>query len=186
MNKKLVIGSIALVGAAMAVALAPSSGLKKGENVSAFHPEHVAGPLANSTKCFPCTFQNRPQAQVWVNSDSMTNVAAIGKVLDKAMEAHKGSEFKAMIVMLTDSNKVAATKAAAKEFATKSGFKNIAISVLSKTDDAVSAYKINLSNDVKNTVVVYKDWKVAASMVNLVADAKGSAALSGAISSVAK
>ncbi len=102
------------------------------------------------------------------------------------MEAHKGSEFKAMIVMLTDSDKVAATKAAAKEFASKSGFKNIAVSVLSKTDDAVSAYKINLSNDVKNTVVVYKDWKVAASMVNLVADAKGSAALSGAISSVAK
>ena len=50
-----------LLGAGLtAVALAGgvSSGLNKGEDVTPFHPNHFAGPLANSTNCFPCTFQN--------------------------------------------------------------------------------------------------------------------------------
>jgi protein-disulfide isomerase len=173
------------IGAALvvtALAATMNSGLKKGESISAFHPYHVSGPLAESTKCFPCTFQNRPQVQVWVNGDDIKNVAAIAKQLQAATEANKGKEFKAMVVFLASPSKVDATKAAVKDASKMVKANDVAMSVLSTDDDAVKAYRINL--EAKNTVFVYKNWKVADTMVNLKGDAKGLGALNTAINGV--
>jgi hypothetical protein len=169
-----------------ALALAVTSGLKAGEQVSAFHPTHVAGPMAGTDKCFPCTFKNRPQAQIWVNGDKTENVVALAKALDKSMDNLKGKEFKAMIVVLSDKSAMEATKTMAAKMAKDNGIKNIAIAVLPKDHEAVQAYKINLSKDVKNTVFVYRDWTVKDSMTNVVANSAGLASLEKAINNTAR
>ena len=176
--------SILLALAVPAIALAVTSGLKVGESVSPFHPEHVAGPLAGTTNCFPCTFQNRPQTQVWINGDSKANISAIAKNLDKAMTTYKGTEFKALVVLVVDKSAVKSTKTMATDWVKSEGLKNVAVAVLSKDNEAVKDYNINLSKEVKNTVFVYKNWKVTSTMTNLSADAKGLGSLNTAIASI--
>ncbi|HRF59269.1 MAG TPA: hypothetical protein PLH94_05065 [Fimbriimonadaceae bacterium] len=181
--KKLLSSSIALgVLALAAFATNANSGLSVGEKVSAFHPTHVSGPLKDSTNCFPCTFKNRPQVQVWVNGDSMENVAAIAKMLDAKMRDDR--EFKALIVFVT--NDAATTAKALKAAGKMPGLETVGMAYLSPKDEAITAYKINLSGDVKNTVFVYKDWTVAAKMVNLKGDETGLKSLGQAVGSVAK
>jgi hypothetical protein len=186
--KKSVLGfTVAAVGfaalAALAVA-APTSGLKPGEGIAAFHPTHLVGPLANSDKCFPCTFQNRPQVQVWVNGDSMDNVVKIAKNLEKAVDANKGKEFKAMIVMLAPKSEWAAMKPKVTKMAADNGIKNVAIAMLEPTNEAVSDYKVNTSKEVKNTVFFYKNWKVTKTHVNFVADEAGMKAMKTSLTTI--
>lgn len=172
--------------AALALAKGASSGLNKGEDVSPFHPNHFAGPLANTTNCFPCTFQNRPQVQVWVNGDSMENVAKIASKLASEMKEHEKSEFKALVVFIGEGAKAEKAKAAGLALAKKEGLTGLAMATISPSNEAVKAYKINVSPDVKNTVLVYKSWKVQDKMVNLTANAAGLKALDGAIANVVK
>jgi len=168
MNKALLTATaMAAIFAVPAFAAVPSSGLNTGERVSPFHPMHVSGPLANSTNCFPCTFQNRPQAQVWINGDSPANAAMIAKALDNAMSTHSRAEFKAMIVWITNPGSEEAAKGNAKRFVEANGLKNVAVAVLPNNSSAVRDYKINLSGDVKNTAFVYKNWTVTNKMVNV-------------------
>jgi len=163
--KKAIFGGIAV--AALAVPafalLAPKSGLNPGESISPFHPKHLSGPLAGTDKCFPCTYQSRPQVMVWVNGDDAKNVDAITTFLQKEISANKAKEFKALVVVLGDEKSAAPYVSWAKS--TKS--KDVAIALLPKTDEAIKNYKINTGADIKNTVLVYKDWKVSANMNNL-------------------
>ena len=181
-------GATAIVAGVVAAAAlaAPNSGLKAGERVSPFHPQHVSGPLAGTDKCFPCTFQNRPQVQVWVNGDAPANVEALAKTLGASMEAHKGKEFKALIVFLVDRKSAESMKKLATEAGKKPGLANVAMAMLDKNSEYVANYKINTDPSVKNTVLVYKDWTVARTFVNLTADAAGAGQLNGAIASIAK
>ncbi|MCE9557549.1 MAG: hypothetical protein K8R88_01220 [Armatimonadetes bacterium] len=181
---KKVIGIFAVSAVAFAFAGTTKSGLEKGEEVTPFHPQHVSGPLANTSNCFPCTFKNRPQVQVWVNGDDMKNVGAIAKSLEGAMAEYKKNEFKAMVVFVTSD--VDATKKVVAGVAKSTGYSNIAMSVLDKNDAAVKNYKFNTDKSVKNTVFVYKNWKVASKMVNFVADKAGLVSLNSAIAGVAK
>jgi hypothetical protein len=89
-----------------------------------------------------------------------------------------------MVVWVT--NDEAGATETIKNIVTKTGAKDVALSILPKGDAAVTAYKVNLSNDVKNTVFAYKNWKVEAKMINLKSDAKGLAALDGAIDKLVK
>jgi len=180
------LAAAALALAIPALAAAPASGLKAGDSVTPFHPKHLAGPLAGTDKCFPCTFQNRPQAQVWVNGDDPKNVLALAKQLGSAVKKHQGQEFKGLVVVLTDGKNAAAAEKLVKAAAKTPGTEGVAMAVLPKSDDAVEAYKVNTSADVKNTVIVYKNWKVADTFVNLKGDGAGLAKLDGAIASVAK
>ena len=172
--------------AALALAKGLGSGLSKGESVSPFHPNHFSGPLANTTNCFPCTFQNRPQVQVWVNGDDSKNVARIAKRLGAAMKANGKAEFKALIVFVADGAKAEAAKAEGLALAKREGLDGIGMATISPTNESVKAYKINTAPEVKNTVIVYKDWKVRNTMVNLDADASGLKALDRAIAGVVK
>lgn len=172
--------------AAMALAKGVGSGLGKGEDVSPFHPNHFAGPLANTTNCFPCTFQNRPQVQVWVNGDSPQNVAKIAETLGAAMKANAKAEFKALIVFVADGAKAEKAKADGLALAKKQGLTGLAMATISPSNEAIRAYKINTAADVKNTVIVYRNWKVQDKMVNLQANAAGLKALDGAIANVVK
>ncbi|HSI72485.1 MAG TPA: hypothetical protein VK934_04855 [Fimbriimonas sp.] len=160
----------------------PESGLKVGEMVSAFHPTHVTGPLKGTSDCPPCTFGARPQVQVWINQDETKNIVMISKLLEKEMEENKASELKAFVIVLTDTPKETAELLSAIGDRIKA--KNVALAYLSKKDAAVSDYKVNVANDVKNTVFVYRNKKVSEKFVNLKADEKGLTELSQAIDKI--
>lgn len=179
----LTLASVALAASAFA---AVASGLKPGNQISPFHPKHVSGPLAGTDKCFPCTYQSRPQLMVFVNGDDAANVQAIAKALDGAMGKYEGKEFKAMIVLLTNGTNDAAVKTAAETAAKNGKLNRVAMAVLPITHEAVKAYQINTGKDVRNTVIAYEGWKVTHNMVNLKADEKGTAALNAAISELVK
>ena len=85
--KKVLLGSLVGATAVAAFAFGANSGISVGENVTPFHPNHISGPLANSTNCFPCTFQNRPQVQVWVNGDDL-KTAGIPHVYEEFPGGH--------------------------------------------------------------------------------------------------
>ncbi len=179
--KKIAFASFAVIALALPVmALAPQSGLNVGEKVSAYHPQHVSGPDAGTDTCPPCKYGNRPAVQVWLNGESEENIMAMAKALDSKVAGSK-KEFKAFMINLTHCDAcVDGTKAVAK----KSGLKNVAMAYLPKTDEAVKAYKVNTSADVKNTVFVYKNREVVAKFVNLKADAEGLKALSAAVAKI--
>lgn len=182
--KKILFSTVVLGAVAVAAFAVVKSGLDKGENVSPFHPKHISGPLANSDSCFPCTYKNRPQVQVWVNGDSQENVMAIAKNLATAMDTHKKAEFKAMVVFLVEPSKMDATKKSMEKMMAAYKGNPVAISLLANNDDAVSAYKFNLK--AKNTVFAYKNWKVEGKMVDFKADKAGLEALNGVIAKITK
>ena len=160
---------LAIAGAASLFALTGAkAGLKPGESVTAFHPKHLSGPLAGTTNCFPCTFQNRPQTQIWVNGDSAENVGAIAKMLDTAMKTKSDKEFKALVVVLYEKGGEAKAEAFAKSIPAKFGATKVGVAVLPTTSEYVAAYKIDPK--AKNTVYVYKDWKVTSAYADM--DAK--------------
>lgn len=174
----------AAVAAYAAYGFGAESGLGKGERIVPFHPKHVVGALANTENCFPCTFQNRPQVQVWVNGDKTENVSAIAKSLEAQMV--KNSDFKALIVMIAPADDQKALKAKIADMAKADGLKHVSVAMIDPKNDALGHYKINTSKDVKNTVFVYKNWKVENTLVNVKADKAGLTALNDAIGNVVK
>ena len=176
------VAAVAIVGSAYAAAL--KSGLGSGEKVTPFHPKHVVGALADTEKCFPCTFQNRPQAQIWVNGDSMTNVVALAKALNGAQETYKANEFKALVVFLVPTAEQGKWTTKLKEAAKKEGLTNVSMALLDPADKAVAKYKINTSAEVKNTVVFYRNWEVTSNWVNVKADAAGLKGVARALNQV--
>lgn len=181
MNKGLIISG-AIVGLSMIATAFTSSGLDKGENVVPFHPKHIAGALKGTDSCFPCTYQNRPQVQAWVTNGDQKAILAFAKTLDSAMDKYSNKEFKAMVVIL-------ATKEQGKMIeehapAISKDLKHVSISYLTADNDAIKKYKINTA--AKNTVFVYKNWKVADKFVDLGTDEKSITALNTAIGNIVK
>jgi protocatechuate 3,4-dioxygenase beta subunit len=188
MIKKLLGAVILGVGVAMsaiAVNRRVDSGLKIGDFVSAFHPNHVTGPHKGTDTCPPCTYGKLPAVQVWVNGDDSKNVEAIARLLDRKVGNWNKSEFKAFMIFVTDESKKADTAKKIEEVAGKSGAK-IAMAWIGKDNEAVESYAINVDPAVKNTVLVYKDMKVSSKFVNLVADEKGMKELALAIDKITK
>jgi hypothetical protein len=184
--KRFFVAAAGVAALAVVAFAAPKSGLNPGESISPFHPRHVVGPLAGTNNCFPCTFQNRPQVQVWVNGDNPQNVKQIAATLASAMGTHKASEFKALIVFVAENPGDGKLPLTLKQIAKETKADKVGMAIVGRDDEALSSYKINLDASVKNTVLVYKNWQVADKMVNLIADDKGKAALSAAITKITK
>ncbi|MDI9639990.1 hypothetical protein QPK87_20075 [Kamptonema cortianum] len=120
--------------------------------------------------------------QVWVNGDSVENAVALSKFLDQRVGASQ-ADLRAFIIQIKSSD---ADEEKAKMIAEKSGAQKIGTAFLSVSDPGVKAYKFALSEEVKNTVFVYKNKKVSAKFVNLKADEKGLAQLAEAIAEIEK
>ncbi len=171
------LGVAAVAGAAMlgfrsdvsANAAGPSaveSGLNVGEMVTPFHPTHVSGPHKGTDACPPCTYGNKPQVQVWVNEDSDANVMAISQALSTQVTSSK-TDLKAFVIKVAT---CAMCEGKTNEWgaaAEAKGLGNISIAHIAKADSALTNYKINAGADVKNTILLYKDRKIAAKFVNL-------------------
>lgn len=156
------------------------SGLKVGEPVTPFHPNHVSGPNKGTQACPPCTYGARPAIQAWINGDDMRNVETIASSLNKAVLTSK-HELKAFLIVLTNSD---AEIDAVKKMAIETKNSDIGIAYLSAKDHAVQDYKINLASEVKNTIFLYKDKRVVSKFVNFKADKKGLVELDTAIDKI--
>ncbi len=177
---------LAAVAALAVPALASlTSGLNVGQQVSAFHPTHVAGPHKGTDACPPCTYGMQPQVQVWVNGDSEANISAIAKVLNDRSQ-WKGTGLKPFIIFVSDPAKTSQTAKWIAEFSSKTNINNVAMAYLPKNSEYVGDYKINTSAEVKNTIFVYKNRTVQEKFVNLKADATGIANLNKAIDKITK
>lgn len=181
MKNGLLISGVVFGAASMAMAFV-NSGLNVGENVSPYHPKHVAGALKGTDSCFPCTYQNRPQVQAWVTNGDRETIIGMAKALDGAMEKYASKEFKAMVVIVAPKAQTAEIEKNAPMM--QKMFKNVSISYLTPDNPAVKAYKVNLQ--AKNTVFAYKNWKVASKFVDVKADQKGLAEVGAAIDALVK
>jgi hypothetical protein len=172
----------AIAAGALAFAVNSSSGLNVGEMVTPFHPKHIAGPDKGTDTCPPCKYGARPAVQAWVHpSEKADVVAALAKTLSANVAEHKAADFKSFMIMLTMCQ---ACESKANKFAESAKIDNIGIATLGVDDKALKAYKVNASADVKNTVIVYKDKKVAAKFVNLTDSKEDLAKLQAAIDGV--
>ena len=102
------------------------------------------------------------------------------------MKEHEGKEFKALVVFLTDKKNEEATELTIRQTTKVAGTEGVGMAMIPKTNDAVENYAINTGSDIKNTVLVYKNWKVQKNLVNLKADEAGLKTLDTAIEDAAK
>lgn len=184
---KTIIATMALsVVAVMAYAGSLTSGLNQGEKVSAFHPQHVAGPHKGTDACPPCTYGNLPMVQVWVNGDSADHVKAFAKLLDDRMKQNKASQFKGFVIYLTQKDGISSATKTLEQVAKEAKTNDVSLAYLDSSSRSVSDYKVNTSKQVKNTVFVYKNRTVTAKFVNLTPDKKGLAELNRAIDEIVR
>ncbi|HZO88317.1 MAG TPA: thioredoxin family protein [Chthonomonadaceae bacterium] len=159
------------------------SGIKKGGLLPAFHPTHVSGADKDTDTCPVCNYPFNPAVQVWVNTDTMQNVAAIAETLERAVKANTGQKMKAFIIFMNAKGE--STQALAdrlRKLAADRKIEQVALTYLPNSrHEAVAEYQINTDPRIKNTVFVYKARKVEAKFINLMADKRGLAALNNSL-----
>lgn len=163
------------------------SGLQPGATIIPFHPDHISGPLAGTTNCFPCTYGNRPAVQAWVHGEDMKVVSKIIAELQEGIDNNKDKEFKGMLVMVLDTEGQRATaKKALMDAVNSEKAKDVAVALVTKEHEAVKDYKINLDPAVKSTIFFYKNRKISDTIVNLKADTDGCTGLCEKIATLLK
>ena len=181
MKKALFIAGVSVAAFSFA-ALSSNSGLNVGEMVTPFHPKHIAGPDKGTDTCPPCKYGAVPAVQAWVSpAEKSDTVIAIAKTLSANVNAHKAADLKGFMIMLT---MCAGCEGKAAKFAESAKIDNIGIATLAFENEAVKNYKVSLDKDVKNTIFIYKDKKVAAKFVNLTDSKEDLAKLEAAIAVV--
>lgn len=182
MKKVLFFTAVASFAAVSLSVLNTNSGLNVGEAVTPFHPKHITGPDKGTTTCPPCKYGAVPAVQAWVSpSEKPETVLALAKTLSANVETYKAADLKGFMIMLT---MCAGCEGKAAKFAEKAKLENIGIATLAFENEAVKNYKVSLDKDVKNTVIVYKNKKVAAKFVNLTDSKEDLAKLEAAIAGV--
>ena len=162
-------GSVALACAAAAVwagvaaAQPPASGLRRGEAVEPWNPLHVAGPDRGTNACPVCTYLEKPVVVVFARDTP--NTAALTARLE-ALAAQKRQAGLRVVVAILD-----ATPERLARLAAELKITDVALCHLNpKTRDKdLKAYRIDPAAE--NTVMVYKDYTVSDTFVNLPAAA---------------
>ena len=187
MKKRLAFGiGSGLVLAAVAgwAAIGVNSGLAVGEAVSAFEPTHVTGPDKGTNTCPVCKYGATSAVQVWVNGDSMANVAKIASTLEKRIDAAGTKNLKSFVLFVAKPGNEGDLSKKLEKVASDNNLKYVALCYVPKSDESVGVYKINTESDVKNTVLVYTHRKVTDKFVNLKADEEGLASLNSAVDKI--
>ena len=122
--------------------------------------------------------------QVWTSpSEKPETVSAFAKALSANVDTHKDVEFKGFLIMLT---MCPDCEAKAAKFAEGAKIENIGIATLATTNRAIKAYRVNTADEVKNTIIVYRNKRVTAKFVNLTDSKEDLDKLEAAIREVTK
>lgn len=184
MFKKALVAAVATAITVPVIGFNIDSGLNVGEMVTPFHPKHVSGPDAGTDTCPPCKYGSRPAVQVWVNGDDAKNVKAIADIVNASVAKHSDKQFKGFVIFLADKANGEMLEKKLAKMAEEAKYKDIALAWLPKDDEAVGNYKVSVSDEVKNTVFIYKNKKVASKLVNVSADEAKLGELQAAIEQV--
>jgi hypothetical protein len=126
--------------------------------------------------------------QVWINSDTDENVAALARALEQRVRAKSKQKLLAFMFFINPQSEPAATVTRQLEQVAKANkIERVGLAYLpGPREPAVGLYKINTGEQVRNTVFVYRSGKVAGKFVNLEADPEDLRALDMAIQKVTR
>lgn len=149
---RMTVGACCLVVASIAMAGEPTSGLRPGDEVSAWEPVHVAGPHAGTKTCPVCTYLDAPVLLAFAKDVESATILA--KPMEEIAAAHREGKLKVMLVVVegSDENLRKLAKNSAMQFV-----------MLCRPDSALKqkqlqAYRINAA--VSNSVMLYQDYTV--------------------------
>ncbi len=183
-NKILTLFSVSAL-TAVVLAAPISSGLKNGEYVSPFHPQHLSGPDKGTDTCPPCKYGNLPAVQVWLNNEDPKTALEITKAVNSAVKKSK-TNLKGFVLHVTKDNEAKTKAKSAAKAAEAAGLVQVAVATVEPSNEAIANYKINLKPEMKNTILVYRKRQIIASMVNLKAGTADMAKLEKALASTDK
>src|SRR5579871_4119858 len=96
------VGFCCLIVLSTATAGEPGSGLRPGEEVSAWEPIHIAGPHAGTKTCPVCTYLEAPVLLAFAKD---VNAAGnLAKPLEDIATAHRAGKLKVMLVVVDGSD----------------------------------------------------------------------------------
>ena len=149
--------------AAMGTAIAdpPSSGLRAGEEVSAWEPIHVAGPHAGTRTCPVCTYLEAPVLLAFAKDVAAAEILA--KSLEEIAKSHAKGKLKVILVVVDGSD------VQLRRFARDHSIRQM---MLCRPDPELrdkqfKAYKVDPS--ASNSVILYQDYSVKKSWTSLAA-----------------
>jgi hypothetical protein len=130
----------------------PASGLRPGEEVSAWEPLHVAGPHAGTKTCPVCTYLEAPTLLAFARD--IAAAADLASPLEAIAKAHARGKLKVILVVETGSAEQL------QKFASDHAIVHL---MLCRPDPERSAkqlkaYKIDPS--VANTILLYRNYTV--------------------------
>lgn len=147
-----IIGFWCLVTVSTATAGEPTSGLRPGDEVSAWEPIHVAGPHAGTKTCPVCTYLEAPVLLAFAKDASAAEKLA--KPLEEIAAAHRSGKLKVVLVVVDGSDEQL------RQLAKDSALQSV---MLCRPDPErkakqLKAYKIDPA--ASNAVMLYQDYTV--------------------------
>jgi protocatechuate 3,4-dioxygenase beta subunit len=136
-----------------------TSGLQPGDDIIPWNPIHVAGPNKGTNACPVCTYEARPAVVIFARSGP--DLPGIATRLQQLVERRQASDLKGFLIVLDESPQQLA--AMADEL--KLTHIGVCYPDPATRDHDLKAYRISPSAG--NTVIVYKDYKVAADFVDV-------------------
>jgi protocatechuate 3,4-dioxygenase beta subunit len=136
-----------------------SSGLELGDTVEPWRPIHVAGPDRGTTACPVCTYLDKPAVVVFTKDGE--NAIEFARRVEALVTAHRDKVLKGFVVVL-DSTPERLAKMARRASVSRSA---LCYPDPSSREADLRAYKINPA--ATSTILVYKNYAVAARFVDL-------------------
>ena len=146
----------------------PASGLRPGEQVEPWNPIHVTGPDRGTNLCPVCTYLEKPVIVVFAKDT--TNTAMLASRLELLARKHRAAGLR-LVVAVVDIG-----PDRAKALAADLKFTDLSLCYLTPKSGPkeLKAYRIDPAAE--NTVMVYKNYTIAATFVNLPAKDDGKVA----------
>jgi hypothetical protein len=147
-------GTLALIalGTGSATAGPADSGLRPGEEVSAWEPIHVAGPHAGTKTCPVCTYLDSPVLLAFAKDVAAATDLVVP--LENIATAHAKVKLKVLLVVVN------CTDEEIRKFATDHSIQNLMLCRPDprRQEKQLKAYKIDAS--VTNTILLYQNYTV--------------------------
>ncbi len=148
-----------------AAAAPPVSGLRPGDQVEPWNPVHVSGPDRGTNVCPVCTYLEKPVVVVFARDTP--NTAALAARLEPLARQHQAAGLRVVVAVVGVGPDRAKALAA--------GLKLAAVSLCwlspKSGPQELKAYRVDPAAE--NTVMVYRNYTVAATFVNLPAQDDG-------------
>lgn len=161
-----------------------NSGLLVGTECPAFEPRHAWGADRGTRACPMCKYGYRTSGVLaWFGEDDWEAMAALARALEGEI-GRRGGGFRAFFVFTNPKKQPAAEVTRRLEaFARANGLQNVAVLHVPSPDDKPSSFLYGINPRAKNTVLVYRQRRVAGKFVNWVPTQQ--AELASAIASAA-